>query len=135
MLTGCNENVNKEQIKESLKEETLNVENDTFTFIEIVDLVGQNKSSLSKLAGEGKSGKINTSLFGEKVTIDVEDKEDKINVIRLTFEDVNQKPLISAISEQLGKDGKEEKEKTKWSCEKYTIELSDDNQHCIVTIK
>lgn len=136
MLTGCTEKIDKEQIKESLKEETLSVENDSFTFIEVLNLVGQNRSDLSKLIDEEKNEKINASLFGEKVTINVEDKDDKISVIELIFEDANLKPLVSAISEQMGKEGKEEKEKqqTKWNYEKHTVELSCENQKCIVKI-
>lgn len=115
--------------------ESLNVENDKFTFGELVQQVGAaEKDVIEFLGSEEQSKSYSTELFGEKVEISLGAEDNTVRSIRLVFSKTKAESLKNAISEQLGKNGEDSGKKTEWKDESGVITLSSGDSGCVVEI-
>lgn len=135
-LSACSGNREKD-IQESLQEEALNTETDTFYVDDLISLIGKDKESVSELQGlEQKEENIyNTQLFGENITLEVECDERQVKSINITFADADAGPLENAIAEQLGADPVEKDDEIIWDMGEVTIQLDEEGKENIVIIK
>lgn len=128
------------QVKETEKKEetdpvSLNVENDTFTFDALIQLIGADeKSALTLFGTDEKADNYKTELFGENVVITLSTESEKISVIQLNFAKTDAKLLTNAISEQLGDDGVSEKKSVNWELENCKVVLQQGKNECSVKI-
>lgn len=142
-MAGCSSNqkadngsgsapVKTEEIQST---ESLDVENDKFTFDELSQQVGAKETDVIEFLGaKEKSKTYSTKLFGESVEISLNAEEDVVGTIQLVFPDTDQELLKNAISEQLGQDGKSDDKKTEWKDESGVITLSSGEGGCVVEI-
>lgn len=123
-------------VKTEKEPASLNVEKDTFTFDELIQLIGKKeKSALTLFDLEQKAETYKTVLFGEKVEIILETKSETIQAIQIVFGKTDQELLDNAISEQLGKDGDAAKKNVTWKLETGNVILQAEEDGCRVTIE
>ena len=121
--------------KEETKQVSLNVENDTFTFDALLQQIGSSEEEAVKVLGaKEKSDSYATELFGEKVVIILNSKDENISGIQLAFEDTDAELLTNAIAEQLGSDGEAEEKKVTWKLDNCTVKLQQTEKGCDVEI-
>ncbi len=114
---------------------SLNVENDTFTFEQLVRQAGAKEADVLTLLGaKEKSDSYATTLFGESVTVVLTSEGDTVSAIKLTFAGTNADSVINAIAEELGMDGERTDNTATWSYQNNTVTLTTDNQNCVVDI-
>ena len=114
---------------------SLNVENDTFTFEQLVRQAGAKEADVLTLLGaKEKSDSYATTLFGESVTVVLISEGDTVSAIKLTFAGTNADSVINAIAEELGMDGERTDNTATWSYQNNTVTLTTDNQNCVVDI-
>lgn len=115
---------------------SLNVENDIFTFDELIQLIGkEEKSALILFDLDKKAETYKSVLFGEEVEITLETESETIQAIQIVFGKTDQELLDNAISEQLGRDGEEKEEKVTWKLENGNVVLCPEEDGCRVMIE
>lgn len=131
---GKQENETKKQ--EEATPVSLNVESDTFTFDELIQLLGkEEKSVLTLFDLDEKAETYKTMLFGEEVEIILETESETIQAIQIVFGKTDQELLDNAVSEQLGRDGEEKEEKVTWKLENGNVVLCPEEDGCRVMIE
>lgn len=136
VFSACSKNEDQD-IRESLKEENLNIQNDAFYFSDLINLIGQNESGISDIPDMTKRDNDSYSalLFGQDVTIKIKSDKSVISDISISFENTEKKLLENAISEQMGTDAEEKGNCMYWETDDIVVEFNDSDQESIVTIK
>lgn len=134
-VTACGEKED-EEIYESLQEESLDIENDAFYFVDLMNLIGEEQRRISELPGMEQQGQdvYDSQLFGKNVSIEVECDEGIISNLEIVFYDTESTPLENAISEQLGKDAEEKDGQIAWETDGISVRLDDGEQENAITI-
>lgn len=115
---------------------SLNVEKDTFTFDELIQLIGkEEKSALTLFDLDQKADTYKTVLFGENVEITLKMESKTIKAVQIVFGKTDSELLENAISEQLGKDGDAAKKNVTWNLETGNVILQAEEDECRVTIE
>lgn len=73
-------------------------------------------------------------LFGEKAKIKVDFNKGKVRKLRLSLKKVDYNAIVSAISEQIGKEGEEKGNDTEWMLETCNIKLLEGNDNYLIDI-
>lgn len=154
IMVGCGQEKESEEVKKAPEKlilsneseeteltsreraESLSVENDSFTFDQLVSYLGQTKESLAAfLQVSAVSEVYEAVIFGESVTIGIQGEANSIQNMVLTFSGTNADSLFIAISEQLGQDGVDEGDIVKWQFDNTTVTLMQNEAGCVVEIK
>ena len=113
----------------------LTVENDVFTFEQLVLLSGANEADVLELFGIAeKQDSYSIVLFGEDVSVVLTSEGDTVSAMELTFEGVERQLVENAIAEQLGHDGTSAENVVTWTYQNNTVTLADGDNGCVVTI-
>lgn len=127
MLTaGCSQEKETGKIdKETLQAETLTVENDEFTFIELTNLIEKEEKEAEELFGGQKTenGYYQVQLFGDWTAIELTVQDQKITEINVSFETAGYEAINSAVAEQMGQDGEAEENSSRWTYDDKEILL------------
>lgn len=114
---------------------SLNVENDTFTFDELVMKIGAGEADMLAFLGvEQAAESYATMLFGESASIVVTSTDGIITNITMNFAATNADSVTNAVSEQLGQDAAVTDGVTQWNFEENIITLSQSGDGCVIEI-
>lgn len=129
LMSGCSQEQQTEAIdKDVLQAETLTVENDEFTFIELTDLIGKEEKEAEKLlGGQEAEESYQTQLFGDQVQINLMVEKETITGINIGFTTAGYEAVASAVAEQMGQDGEVEKNSYRWTYDDKEILLQEEN--------
>lgn len=115
--------------------EMLTVENDKFSFDELVMMVGEKESAMLKFLGVNETADTYEALlYGQKVALTFECKENIVGKITVTFTTSDMESISNATAEQLGQDGKIVNEVISWTFEEINIALSQNEEKCVIEI-
>lgn len=136
LMSGCGQEQQTETIdKDALQAETLTVENDEFTFIELTDLIGQEEKEAEKLFGAKLTeGSYQTQLFGDQAGVELTLENQTITGINISFTTAGYEAVASAVAEQFGQDGETEENSIRWNYDNKEIILQDNERNVIVQI-
>ena len=112
--------------------ESLNVENDTFTFERAIEQIGKTETDLLAVLGEGPKDQIQTRLFGLDVVIDYTVERDVVRQITFSFSNMGLEKLQNVISESVGTDAKGRQDYLEWRHEDCLITLREENECCVI---
>lgn len=105
--------------------EPLDVENDEFTFENLVTMIGRETTAAWELIGAKESDSaVNTNIFGEELELKINEKGGVVKSFNLVFKKTKYEQLKNAVSEQLAQDGTEAEGLISWEYDGNTILLS-----------